>query len=465
MAGRNDTMPVLEELAGQAAEAAGGRIWDTVVLHINHCIDNSFYFSQMLDGLFCRAVFVGTPYNDTGIDSRWTFVRYCARNKGHSYELWEEDNRFDQDIRDFTRAVERLIVRALENSLLPWLLKGKRLLILEDGGYHFKALGRFLNRHPELENQICGSVEQTSSGTLRGRAYGLKNGFSYPCASISRSDIKMYVEARFIGHRIVEELAGFFYTANVLLDFCHVLLVGYGIVGRQVAMDLKGRNCRIHVYDTDPRIAAVADREGFQSLGEVTDRDFYTNTLVIGSTGTSSFTKEMLGAFFDSPSQELYLASGSSQDVEFKSFLKMVGGEVPWPAGVKLTGCRKKDYYTEYEFFSNGMEKRVLLFAEGLPVNFYRKGAVSLTYSMIDLIFAEMLSMGMALHDVRDIGRHLWLLGDPDGIRQSVTEEELMARWLECYGLAGAFEAGELLKGHPEGVYLRNKVLMAEEEG
>ena len=45
-------MPVLEELIARAQAYFGEGLKDIVVLHVNHCMDNSFYFSELLNQLF-----------------------------------------------------------------------------------------------------------------------------------------------------------------------------------------------------------------------------------------------------------------------------------------------------------------------------------------------------------------------------------------------------------------------------
>ena len=49
---KRDSMPVLEGLAETAGKDHGDTLKDTVVLHINHCMDNSFYFTEILNRLF-----------------------------------------------------------------------------------------------------------------------------------------------------------------------------------------------------------------------------------------------------------------------------------------------------------------------------------------------------------------------------------------------------------------------------
>lgn len=456
---KKDSMPVVEQLAHKAKEERGELLKDMVVLHINHCMDNSLYFTEILNRLFYRAVFVGVPYNDGDVKGQWSFVSYYGKKRWDSYELWRDSRPIGNSQGEFMEAVERLIETAVEREIRPQMEKGKRLLIIEDGGYHYPVLNRFLDEHPELAPQVCGSVEQTASGTLRCIQSGQKRGYRYPCASISRSDIKMHIESRFIGHRVVEELAWFLYTANAFLDFHHVLLLGYGIVGRQVALDLEGKSCRLSVVDTDDRIAAVARRDGHQVVTDITAGLFDRETIIIGTTGAAAFTTDMLEMFFQGRSKRIYLASASSQDREFKVFLDMADGKNPWPSGAVLKGKEDREFFCCFSFDYRGEEKEVVVTAEGLPVNFYRKDGISLTYSVIDLIFAEMLSMGLAFHSRENQEKKLWLLGCCQDVECFLTEEELARLWFSSYGLTGQGKDWSFPKSHPEGDYLRKRML------
>ena len=127
-------MPVLEELIARAQTYFGEDLKDIVVLHVNHCMDNSFYFSELLNRLFYRAVFVGAPYNENTVGLGWSFPAYYGRRTRQSCQLWREDSCFLQGPMPFMEAVERMIEEALRRDLLPLIESGKRLLVLEDGG-------------------------------------------------------------------------------------------------------------------------------------------------------------------------------------------------------------------------------------------------------------------------------------------------------------------------------------------
>ena len=451
-------MPVLEELIARAQAYFGEGLKDIVVLHVNHCMDNSFYFSELLNRLFFRAVFVGAPYNENTVGRGWSFPAYYGKRTRQSCQLWREDSCFFQGPMPFMEAVERMIEEALQRDPLPLMESGMGLLGLEAGDYHYPVLGRHLERRPELAAQICGSVEQTASGTARCRAYGREHRFFYPCGSISRSDIKMHLESRFIGHRVVEVLAYFLYSANTFIDFHHILLLGYGIVGRQVALDLQSRSCAVSVWETDGRIAESARKDGHQVVQAVTPELFSADTIVIGSTGAAAFTDEMLNAFFAGSARHLYLASASSQDWEFKRFLEMASGSRPWPEGVSLLERREASCYEQYIFRCPRGTREVFLIAEGLPVNFYPKDGISLTYSVIDLIFAEMLSMGLSFC-FGDWKKRLWLLGSSQDFSPFLSERELAALWFSFYHLTGFEQAQGVPESHPQADYLRARVL------
>ena len=450
-------MPVLDMIIDSVLkENFNGK--DIVVLHVNHCMDNSFYFSEAMKRLFYEVVFIGVPYNDKEVDTDCSFRYYYGKNKKGIFELYQGKKLFQITAQGFTQATELLIERALHRDILPLLRQGKKLLIIEDGGYHYSIIRRTISQYPFLQNQILGSVEQTTSGTVKCINSSKGSGYLYPCTSIARSDIKMHVESRFIGHRVVEELSSFLYTANTFLDFHNVLILGYGIVGRRVARDLREKRCNIIVYDTDDYIARIAQAEGFKTASAISSGHFPKCTILIGNAGDDSFTADMLTAFLQAKADTLYLASSSSQDREFKTFLNMTSEIIPYPEGLTLLEEVPEEYYTAYHFLYQGKKKTIYLIAQGMPVNFYRKDVISLTYSIIDLIFSEMLSIGITLCRDTSIPPKLYLLGEGDGFMPYLTEEELTRLWFDKYDLIYGEEIQEILDSHPGSDYLRNKL-------
>ena len=326
--------------------------------------------------------------------------------------------------------------------------QGKKLLIIEDGGYHFEALPRVKRLFPEVEARVIGVVEQTTSGTRRSMSrQGYR--YAYPCASVARSDIKMHVESIFIGQRIVEELGLMLYEADAFFPFHSVLLVGYGVVGRSCRMALEGRFCQMETYDTDPRVRLVAERDGVRAYSGPDPEMFSWDTIVIGCVGAPSFGEEMLRAFLEGRGTSVYLASGSSKEVEFSYFLRYLTGREAEIPGLVPKGRETGRWYNCYRFRYCGKEKNVYLMAEGKPVNFYREGVISLTHRVIDLVFTEMLRMALYLCRNRNIPPQLYILGEDNPMTRAISEQELLHRWFRenRFWYRGELEA--FLRPHP----------------
>ena len=454
-------MKLLEQ-AALAAKAEKG--WeDVVVLHINHCMDNSFYFNDVLKSLFSHVVFLAPPYNNQDIPEGYPGPCYHGMRRDGTYHLMKDRVDLGSSNTEFLEATLLLLEEAFRQELIPLLRQGKKLLIIEDGGYHFEALSRVRHLFPEVEDKIIGVVEQTTSGTRSSISHqGYR--YSYPCASIARSDIKMNLESIFIGQRIVEELGLMLYAADTFYSFHPVLLVGYGVVGRSCRMALEGRFCQMSAYDTDSRVLQVARDDGLQTFSNPDPEMFSRDTIVIGCVGRNSFDEEMFLAFLEGQGGSVYLASGSSKDVEFAYFLRYLAGKEPEISGLVLETWETTEWYSCYHFRYCGKEKTVYFMAEGKPVNFYREGVISLTYRVIDLVFTEMLQMALYLCRHRETPPQLYVLGEDNPITRAVSERDLLNLWFQenHFWYQGELEA--FLQPHPMANELR-KIAWEKDRG
>ena len=443
---RGASMKLLE----QTARAAKAKKWrgDIAVLHINHCMDNTFYFNDVLKRLFSHVTLLTPPYSNQDIPENYSGPCYHGVRRDGIYHLMKNRVELGCGSTEFLEATLLLLEESFRRELIPLLRQGKKLLIIEDGGYHFEVLPRVKRLFPEVEKQIIGVVEQTTSGTCRSMSrQGYR--YSYPCASIARSDIKMYVESIFIGQRIVEELGLMLYAADAFYPFHSVLLVGYGVIGRSCRMALEGRFCRLEAYDTDQRVLKVAEYEGLRTYSHPSPEMFSGDTILIGCVGGPSFGASMFRAFLEGEGTTLYLASGSSKDVEFSYFLRYLEGTEAEIPRLVLEGREMAEWYCCYRFRYGGVEKNVYLMAEGKPVNFYREGVISLTYRVVDLVFTEMLQMTLYLCRNRNLPPQLYILGEDNPITRAVSEKEMLHLWFRenHFWYKGELEA--FLQPHP----------------
>lgn len=446
-------MEILREIEKMES---GDCVKDVVVLHINHCMDNSFSFNEVLDRLFSKLVFVAVPYNNRKAETGYPYPCYWASYHENSYCLMKNQSELGIYSCGFTKTVMDLIGEALQREIVPELQAGKKLLVIEDGGYHFEALQGIRKLWPDIDRQILGVVEQTTSGTKNSFDSADSYRYPYPCASVARSDVKMHLESVFIGQRIVEELSGLLCAANSFLSFHQVLLAGYGIIGRSVAKVLDGMLCRMAVYDTDQEVLKLAEREGYQTYTKASEEMFLKDSIVIGCAGRPSFDRELFLAYLNGEGSNVYLASGSSKTLEFSYFTGYISGQEAEIEGLEQKGRIHHECYDLYQFLYHGVPKNVYLIAEGKPVNFYREDTISLTYRMIDLIFSEMLLLGLYLCRHRDLYPALYLLGDDNPLTKEISEDRLIRLWEEKNQLC---DLENVLDIHPLADKLRKKML------
>lgn len=189
----------------------------------------------------------------------------------------------------------------------------------------------------------------------------------------------------------------------------------------------------------------VAENDGLRTYSHPSPEMFCEDTVVIGCVGRPSFGEELFRAFLDGQGKNLYLASGSSRDVEFAYFLQYLEGKAAELPSLVLERQETAKWYNCYRFRYGGVEKNVYLMAEGKPVNFYRQGVISLTYRVIDLVFTEMLQMALYLCRNRNLPPQLYMLGEDNPITRAVSERELLDLWFK--------ENHFLVSGRPENIF------------
>ncbi len=448
-------MKILEQVACEGKRKHIGT--DIVVLHINHCLDNSFFFNNVLNSVFSHVIFIAVPYNNQEVDNQYPYPCYHGLFWDGAYHLMKNGKELGIQHPDFLEASLLLLQEAFCREIIPLLQKGKKLLIIEDGGYHFEALSRLKPIYPDIEKDTVGVVEQTTSGTRNSMSEtGYR--YAYPCASVARSQIKMELESIFIGQRVIEELGLMLYTADAFLSFHSILLVGYGIIGRSCRIALEGKYCSISAYDTNPQIRQVAQEEGVQTYDEPCPEMFLRDTVVIGCVGQPSFGREMFLSFLNGEGEKLYLASGSSKDVEFQYILQYLAGNEQPISSLSLESMEKKEFYVRYNFFYKGKRKAVFLLAEGKPVNFYRKGVISLTYRVIDLVFAEMLQLAVYLCEHPELPPQLYILGEDNPLTANISEQNLLELWFQENNFYYQEDIQKFLNPHPMTEFLRKIV-------
>ena len=176
-------------------------------------------------------------------------------------------------------------------------------LILDDGGDLVKLL------HEEVEGEILGGCEETTTGVNRLRVLDREKRLHFPMFAVNDARMKYLFDNRYGTGQSVWD--GILRSTNLLVAGKTVLVVGYGWCGRGIALRACGLGARVIVAEVDPVRAVEAVMEGFTVapvVEAIRDADF-----LITATGCRDIvTEEALEVAKDG----LLLANAGHFDVE-----------------------------------------------------------------------------------------------------------------------------------------------------
>ncbi len=425
-------MPVTAEIA---ARIGPGGLDGLTIIHVNHLLMDILDLNVMLAELGATVIYVPVIYSENKPmpPAPYAVFRPGAYNgNGTAPPKGFASSRFSASINYAVRA-------AMQSALAQPANGARRILLIEDGGYHYD-IQKELDGMAD-ETVFVGTVEQTVAGIRAARAYLRQNGsIDHPVVSVARSKAKMRFENQFVAMRVIEELALLFYQLEEFLSLKDVLLLGYGILGRAAAFLLRARSCHVTVKDMDEVVIHAAETEGFEVFESFQPEMFDSAPVVLGMTGTPAFTMTDFVAFLDGTSPVLYLASGSSKRVEFAHLINYFEGDDDDRAAVnaqvpQLQALADIEVHTtpvglDYTFTYQGRPRKVVLFAKGQPVNFFRADSDSLPAKVADVINAEVLALVHYLYGHQNqVEPRLHLLGHDSLAGFDVEEDELLTLW------------------------------------
>ena len=446
---------------------------DVIVIHINHYLKDIIEFNKVLASIFEDLVYVVVPYSvETKIKPSQLYHTYYHEVNGQEFVIKKNLNKI-QVASDFYSAMYESIKLAFRNEVIPSIDKGMKVLIIEDGGFHYNVIDELIKSYPILRGAIIGAIEQTTSGVKRYRDTVSYIDVFYPVLSVARSKIKMRVESHFIARRVVDELNYLLYMANNFLSFHNILIIGYGIVGRNISQALSALKCNVIIYDIEDSILSLAKNDGAKTIDNVQDIQFMDNLIIIGATGESAFTSSMFFSFVTSNAKKIFLASASSKRIEFQcivDFFELGDKDDNYKqiiAEMENIRIDQKNYGVVYSFRYKNIDKKIVLIANGYPVNFYRKNIISLTESIIDLIYCEIcLLIDYWLKN--KLRPKLYLLGASELSVLDVEEEQLVRSWFNLLCLHfdnDALSIWDKFDVHPLEDFLRERCIPMKEKG
>jgi adenosylhomocysteinase len=121
--------------------------------------------------------------------------------------------------------------------------------------------------HGEREQQlseVLGGTEETTTGVIRLKALEAEGKLGYPIVAVNDAVTKHFFDNRYGTGQ--STLDGIIRATNVLIAGLRLVVIGYGMCGKGVAMRAKGHGAHVIVCEVDPLRALEALMDGFEVM-------------------------------------------------------------------------------------------------------------------------------------------------------------------------------------------------------
>jgi adenosylhomocysteinase len=137
----------------------------------------------------------------------------------------------------------------------------KPQLTMDDGA---DVIGVLHSARRQQLGDILGATEETTTGVIRLKALERDGKLGFPVIAVNDADTKHLFDNRYgTGQSTID---GVIRATNVLLAGRKLVVAGYGMCGRGVAMRAKGMGAHVIVTEVDPLRALESVMDGFEVL-------------------------------------------------------------------------------------------------------------------------------------------------------------------------------------------------------
>ena len=112
--------------------------------------------------------------------------------------------------------------------------------------------------------EVIGGTEETTTGVIRLKALEAEGKLGYPIVAVNDAITKHFFDNRYGTGQ--STLDGVIRATNVLIAGLRVVVIGYGMCGKGVAMRAKGHGAHVIVCEVDPLRALEALMDGFEVM-------------------------------------------------------------------------------------------------------------------------------------------------------------------------------------------------------
>lgn len=120
------------------------------------------------------------------------------------------------------------------------------------------------NKHADMIPEIWGGCEETTTGIIRLKAMEKDNALKYPIIAVNDNKTKHLTDNYYGTGQ--STLDGIMRASNILFAGNNVVIAGYGICGKGIALKAKGLGANIIVTEVDPFRALQAALDGHRVM-------------------------------------------------------------------------------------------------------------------------------------------------------------------------------------------------------
>jgi len=145
-------------------------------------------------------------------------------------------------------------------SYLKSIVENKPHVVVDDGG----DVCELLHRHPAYAENLKGICEETTTGVARLKLMAEDGRLRYPAIAINDAKSKYLFDNRYGTGQ--STWTAIMHLTNMTIAGKTVVVIGYGWVGRGVALRAKGLGAEVIVTEIDPWKALEARMDGFKVM-------------------------------------------------------------------------------------------------------------------------------------------------------------------------------------------------------
>ncbi len=240
-------------------------------------------------------------------------------------------------------------------------------VVVDDGG----DVSEFLYENSEFGKELTGICEETTSGVNRLRMAAQQNKLRYPAIAINDAASKYLFDNRYGTGQ--SAWTAIMHLTNMNIAGKIVVIIGYGWVGKGIALRAKGLGAEVIVTEIDPWKALEARMDGFRLM--TLNSAVGVGDLFITATGKKHVIRT---EHFEQMKNGAFLANAGHFDFEI---------DVPALRNMTLSETDVREEIREFKLSEN---KFLYLLAQGGIINI--AGGLGHPIEIMDLSFSVQLA-------------------------------------------------------------------------